>query len=86
MNGKFDLIQLSDRIYLMSDQENATGYFVVGDDKVLVIDTMSGYDDINAVIKKITDLPVMVVNTHGHGDHVLGTVYFDEAFIHPEGI
>ena len=35
MNGKFDLIQLSDRIYLMSDQENATGYFVVGDDKVL---------------------------------------------------
>jgi glyoxylase-like metal-dependent hydrolase (beta-lactamase superfamily II) len=86
MNGKFDLIQLSDRIYLMSDQDNATGYFVVGDDKVLVIDTMTGYDNINEVIKTITDLPVMVVNTHGHGDHVLGNVYFDEAFIHPDEI
>lgn len=86
MNGKFDLIKLSDRIYLMSDRENATGYFVVGDNKVLVIDTMSGYDNISEVIRTITDLPVMVVNTHGHGDHVLGNVYFDEAFIHPDEI
>lgn len=86
MDGKFDLIKMSDRIYLMSDQENATGYFVVGDEKVLVIDTMNGYDNIKEIIREITDLPIMVVNTHGHGDHVLGNVYFDEAYIHPDEI
>ena len=86
MNGKFDLIKMSDRIYLMSDQDNATGYFVIGDEKVLVIDTMDGWDNIKEIVGEITDLPIMVVNTHGHGDHVLGNVYFEEAYIHPDEI
>lgn len=52
---------------------------IVGDEKALVIDPGAGpreaaptYDAIRAV----TDLPLVVVNTHAHGDHYFGNDYF----------
>ena len=36
-----------------------------------------GYEDVHAVVESVTDLPVLVVNTHGHCDHIYGNVYFD---------
>ena len=32
------------------------------------------------------DLPLMLVNTHGHFDHTYGNLYFDKAYIHPADI
>ena len=73
-------------IYLMDEMHHATGYFVIGEEKVLVIDTMNGFTDIMSVIRGITDKPVVVVNTHGHSDHIFGNVYFDEAHINPKDL
>lgn len=73
-------------IYLMDEMHHATGYFVIGEEKVLVIDTMNGFTDIMSVIRGITDKPAVVVNTHGHGDHIFGNVYFDEAHINPKDL
>ena len=38
--------QLAPGIYLMDEGHQATGYFVVGEDKVCVIDTMNGFNDL----------------------------------------
>ena len=84
MGERIKVTKLTDRIYLMDDAGESTGYLVVGDEKALVIDTMNGYEDVNEVVKSITDLPIIVANTHGHGDHVLGNVYFEEAYMHPD--
>lgn len=84
MEKRIHVKKLGERIYLMDDAGDATGYLVVGDEKALVIDTMIGWDDINEVVKGITTLPVMVVNTHGHCDHIYGNIYFEEAFLHPD--
>lgn len=35
------------------------------------------------VARTITELPLMVINTHGHGDHIYGDIYFEEVYIHP---
>lgn len=75
--------KLNDHIYLMDDDGEATGYLVVGDKKALVIDTMNGYENVYDVVRTLTDLPLMVVNTHGHCDHIFGNVYFDEAYMNP---
>lgn len=76
--------QMNPHIYLMDDQGEATGYLVVGEKKALVIDTMNGYADVHAVARSITDLPLMVVNTHGHCDHIFGNLYFEEAYLNPK--
>lgn len=82
-NKKLDIIKLSDRIYLFDEDHSATGYLVVGDDRAMMIDTMTGEYDLKKYVSSITDKPVEVINTHFHMDHVGGNVYFDKAYIHP---
>ena len=69
-------------IYLM-DEAHATGYLVIGEDKACVIDTMNGINDLHQAVREITDKPLIVINTHGHPDHIFGNLYFDQAYLHP---
>jgi len=71
-------------IWLMDEAHEATGYLVVGREKACVIDTMNGYNDLYSAVRKITDKPLVVVNTHGHPDHIFGNVYFQEAYMNPK--
>lgn len=80
----------------------ANAGFVVGDDGVIVIDTLTGDDASGAMlaaIRTVTKLPIkFVVNTHYHGDHVAGNRAFVGAgatvlahrnvrgWIHPENL
>ena len=70
-------------IWLMDEAHEATGYLVVGEERACVIDTMNGYNNLYEAVRKITDKPVTVVNTHGHPDHIFGNVYFEEALMDP---
>lgn len=68
----------------MDDNGEASGYLIVGETKALVIDTMNGEEDVTDVVRAITELPLIVVNTHGHCDHIGGNVYIDQpAYLHP---
>lgn len=82
MFERIKVTKINDHIYLMDDAGESTGYLVVGRDKALVIDTMNGYENVLEIVRTITDLPVMVVNTHGHCDHIFGNVFFEKAYIH----
>jgi cyclase len=61
----------------------SNGGFVVGDDGVIVVDTLTGDEAgaaLLAAIRKVTPLPVkFVINTHYHADHVAGNRVFTEA-------
>ncbi len=70
-------------IYLMDEAHEATGYLVVGNERACVIDTMNGYNDLYQAVRKLTDKPLTVVNTHGHPDHIFGNMFFQEAYLHP---
>ena len=70
-------------IWLMDEAHEATGYLVTGTERACVIDTMNGYNDLYEAVRKITDKPVTVVNTHGHPDHIFGNMYFTEARMNP---
>ena len=76
--------ELKPGIYLMDEGHMASGYIVVGSEKVAVIDTMNGLNDLHAAVRKITDKPIVVINTHGHPDHIFGNVYFEEAYLNPK--
>ncbi|WP_309081204.1 MBL fold metallo-hydrolase [Zhihengliuella sp.] len=52
---------------------------VIGDERALLVDTGSGPADaarIHAAVREVTDLPLVVVNTHAHADHFFGNAYF----------
>ena len=83
MCDRIKVTEINSRVYLLDDAGEATGYLVVGDRKAAVIDTMNGIADVNKVVRTITDLPVFVINTHGHCDHIMGNIYFDKCFLHP---
>jgi len=57
-------------------------YLLVGDEKALLIDTGYGFTDVPAAIREITDLPLLVINTHGHFDHMHGNHLYPEVMLH----
>lgn len=57
-------------------------YLLLGEEKALLIDTGLGYRDLPAAVKELTNLPVEVVNTHGHVDHIGGNYFYDHIWLH----
>ncbi len=62
--------------------ENVKSFLVVGSDRAALIDTGMGVADIAPVVRSFTDLPVLVINSHAHWDHIGGNAAFDEIWIH----
>lgn len=60
---------------------NSCSYLLIGDEKALLIDTGLGVSKLDEAIKQITDLPIIVVNTHGHFDHVGNNKLFKEIYM-----
>lgn len=52
-------------------------YLLLGEEKALLIDSGYGKADLRKTVESITDLPVILYNTHGHPDHALGSFAFD---------
>lgn len=75
-------------IYEPNQFEEALCYLVEGSERAALIDTGTGIGDLKAVVESLTDLPVFVVLTHEHYDHVAGAWRWDEivAYDDPEGL
>ena len=63
---------------------NESVYVVEGNDKALVIDAGSSMPHLDKAVAALTDKPVMMALTHGHGDHIGGIVCFPEVWVHPD--
>ena len=56
-------------------------YLIAGATRAALIDTGWGFGDLAALVASLTPLPVTVINTHGHPDHVCGDFQFAEVYI-----
>jgi glyoxylase-like metal-dependent hydrolase (beta-lactamase superfamily II) len=65
---------------------NESVYLVEGEEKALLIDAGAYMPHLDQAVAALTDKPVMMALTHGHGDHVGGIVCFPEVWIHPADI
>jgi glyoxylase-like metal-dependent hydrolase (beta-lactamase superfamily II) len=55
-------------------------YLVMGSERAALIDTGDNLADIRELVNKLTSLPVFVVNTHRHLDHIGGNYLYDEVW------
>lgn len=84
--------KFAENMYVL-DEPRTRAFLIVGEEKALLIDTLFEEDNVLGEVRKITDLPIEVILTHGHPDHIGGIGYFDSCYINekdayllPEGI
>ena len=58
--------------------EGVTSFLIVGTQRALLFDTGLGVAPIGDVVRRLTDRPVTVVNSHTHFDHVGGNGEFGD--------
>src|SRR5215203_318122 len=63
--------------------DDVRSYLIAGSEKAILVDTGTGVGDIRKIVEQLTDLPVGVVNSHSHWDHIGGNWRFDDIAIHP---
>lgn len=57
-------------------------FLVEGDDKAAMIDSGVNSPDAKMLAQSVTDKPIILINTHGDGDHTSGTGAFSEIYMH----
>jgi glyoxylase-like metal-dependent hydrolase (beta-lactamase superfamily II) len=67
-------------IYEPHQAEETIGYLIVGEKRALLFDTGMGISDVKKVTAELTRLPVVVLNSHTHDDHVGGNWEFSTIY------
>jgi len=71
-------------IYEPCHQECVISFLIVGSQKSTLLDTGMGIRDISKVVERLTDLEVIVVNSHTHFDHVGDNHRFPHIFVYAD--
>ncbi len=85
MNTWFTVEQVDSQTFAISEYkhwEEMHCYLLCGQEKAVLIDTGLGVSDIKSVVDRLTPLPIEVITTHAHWDHIGGHSYFDSIGIH----
>ena len=67
-------------IYEPHQFEEVISYLIVGSQKAILFDTGMGISNIKAVVEGLTKLPISVVNSHTHNDHVGDNWRFSDVY------
>ena len=67
-------------IYEPHQSEETISYLIVGDNRAMLFDTGMGISDIRKVTAELTRLPIVVLNSHTHDDHVGNNWQFETIY------
>lgn len=85
MGGWFTVESIDKDTYAISEYkhwEETHCYLLCGRRRAVLIDTGLGVDNIRAAVDALTRLPVTVITTHAHWDHIGGHRYFPHIEVH----
>jgi glyoxylase-like metal-dependent hydrolase (beta-lactamase superfamily II) len=77
----FEIYKVSNGVFAVLEPghtEEAISYLILGSERAVLLDTGMGIANLEAEIQRLTDLPVVVVNSHGHYDHIGDNYRFSE--------
>ncbi len=78
MSTFYQVVSPKQHLYHIGSAEGVFCQLIVGNDKALLYDTGYGYGDLKKAVREITELPLIIVNSHGHLDHTCGNFRFSE--------
>jgi len=85
----FDVYKLAEGTYAIYEPnqfEEAICYVVEGEERAVLIDAGTGIGNLKEVVSQLTTLPVSVVLTHEHYDHVGSAHLFTEVAMYDDSI
>ncbi len=85
MDSWFTVEEIDCDTYAISEYrhwEETHCYLLCGEKEAVLIDTGLGVSNIKKVVENLTALPVTVITTHVHWDHIGGHKYFDAIAVH----
>lgn len=83
MNYKiFPIDDATWRIEEYDERNSVYLYLLAGSERALLLDTGFGTLDLPGIVSSLTSLPVEVLCSHGHFDHVGGNPLFDAVWMH----
>jgi glyoxylase-like metal-dependent hydrolase (beta-lactamase superfamily II) len=65
------------------EEGKVRAFLFVGAEKALLVDSGFGTGNIKDVVGVLTQLPIMLVNTHADPDHIGCNALFEKAYMHP---
>lgn len=77
----FKTEKVTDRVTRIYAFASELMYLVEGEQRAVLLDTGSGIGSLKDCVSGLTDKPVTVLITHGHVDHAMGAIEFDEVYL-----
>lgn len=84
MHQWFEVEELESGLWALAEPhaDSVTSYLLEGKEWALLVDTGLGIGNIRETAESLTGLPLVVVNTHAHYDHIGGNRWFDGVWAH----
>lgn len=79
----FTVHKINDHVFHIYEPLDVGMTLVVGTKRAILFDTGFGVGDLAGEVASITQLPVTVMNSHGHFDHAGGNYQFGRVFADP---
>ena len=80
----FEVYELPHQIYAIYEPrhfQEVISFLVLGEEKAMLVDTGMAFKNIKPLVESLTDLPIFVMNSHSHFDHIGSNWAFEEGYI-----
>ncbi|MEG0258918.1 MAG: MBL fold metallo-hydrolase [Lysinibacillus sp.] len=81
----FTVRKIDEKTFAISELghwEKVHSFLLLGDKKAALIDTGLGIDNMKRITDQLTDLPIDILTTHVHSDHIGSHGMYDNIFVH----